>query len=79
MTPPVFQPDGISAAGIYALPSSMTIKIKGNSKIECNVDIQKEIFRSTKIEDSSNYRYIENTYILVKLQIYQKNTTIFRP
>jgi hypothetical protein len=37
----------------------MPIKIKGNSKIVCNVDIQKEVFWSTKNEDSGNYRYIE--------------------
>jgi hypothetical protein len=64
MTSPVFDPDGIRSAEIYALPSSMAIKIKGNSKIECKVDIQKEVFRSTKIEDSGNYRYyIEYTCI----------------
>jgi hypothetical protein len=39
----------------------MSIKIKGNSEIECKVDIQKEVFWSTKIEDSGNYRYIEST------------------
>jgi len=59
MTPPIFHLDGVSSAGIYALPLSMSIKIKGNSKIECKVDIQKEVFWSTKIEDSGNYRYIE--------------------
>jgi len=59
MTPPIFHLDGISSAGIYASPSIMSIKIKGNSEIECKVDIQKEVFWSTKIEDSSNYRYIE--------------------
>ena len=59
MTPPIFHLDGISSAGIYASPSIMSIKIKGNSEIECKVDIQKEVFWSTKIEDSGNYRYIE--------------------
>jgi len=58
MTPPIFHLDGISSAGIYASPSIMSIKIKGNSEIECKVDIQKEVFWSTKIEDSGNYRYI---------------------
>jgi len=38
----------------------MPIKIKGNSEIVCKVDIQKEVFWSTKIEDSGNYRYIES-------------------
>jgi len=69
MTPPIFHLDGISSAGIYASPSIMSIKIKGNSEIECKVDIQKEVFWSTKIEDSGNYRYIENTCISAKLQI----------
>jgi len=64
MTPPIFHLDGISSAGIYASPSIMSIKIKGNSEIECKVNIQKEVFWSTKIEDSGNYRYIENTQTL---------------
>ena len=51
----------------------MSIKIKGNSEIECKVDIQKEVFWSTKIEDSGNYRYIENTCISAKLQIRRCN------
>jgi hypothetical protein len=44
MTPPIFLLDGFSSAGIYASPSSMPIKIKGNSEIECKVDIQKEVY-----------------------------------
>jgi hypothetical protein len=51
MTPPIFHLDGISIAGIYASPSSISIEIKGNAEIECKVDIQKEMFWSTKIED----------------------------
>jgi hypothetical protein len=54
MTPPIFYLDGISSAGIYASPSIMSIKIKGNSEIECKVDIQKEVFWSNKIEDSGS-------------------------
>jgi len=44
MTPPIFLLDDFSSAGIYASPSSMSIKIKENSEIECKVDIQKEVF-----------------------------------
>jgi len=78
MTPPIFHLDGISSAGIYASPSIMSIKIKGNSEIECKVDIQKEVFWSTKIEDSGNYRYIENTCISAKLQIGRCNHKNYR-
>jgi hypothetical protein len=59
MTPPISHLDGISSAGIYAFPSSMSIKIKGNSEIECKVNIQNQVFWSTKIEDSGSYRYGE--------------------
>ena len=47
----------------------MSIKIKGNSEIECKVDIQKEVFWSTKIEDSGNYRYIERNPNIAIFQI----------
>jgi len=35
----------------------MWINIKGNSEIEFKLDMQKQVFWSTKIEDSGNYRY----------------------
>jgi hypothetical protein len=35
MIPPIFRLDGMNLAGIYALPSSMSIRIKGNPEIEC--------------------------------------------
>jgi hypothetical protein len=50
MTPPIFHLDGISSAGIYASPSIMSIKIKGNAEIECKVDIQKEVFGQPKLK-----------------------------
>jgi len=50
MTPPIFLLDGFSSAGIYASPSSMPIKIKGNSEIECKVDIQKEVYGQLKLK-----------------------------
>jgi hypothetical protein len=53
----------------------MSIKIKGNSEIECKVDIQKEVFWSTKIEDSGNYRYLESIKTLAILQISLDITT----
>jgi hypothetical protein len=63
MIPPIFHLDGISSAGIYASPSIMSIKIKGNSEIECKVDIQ------------GNYRYLESIKTLAILQISLDITT----
>jgi len=41
MIPPIFRLDGMNLAGIYALPSSMSIRIKGNPEIECKLEYSK--------------------------------------
>jgi hypothetical protein len=57
----------------------MSIKIKGNSEIECKVDIQKEVFWSTKIEDSGNYRCIEKPSNSAILWIHLHITGFYGP
>jgi hypothetical protein len=85
MTPPIFLLDGFSSAGIYASPSSMSIKIKENSEIECKVDIQKEVFGqlNLKIQATTdilrlhgiapNYIYVDGTTTQAQLQISLKS------
>jgi hypothetical protein len=41
MIPPIFRLDGMNLAGIYALPSSMSIRIKGNPEIESKLEYSK--------------------------------------
>jgi hypothetical protein len=62
MTPPIFLLDGFSSAGIYASPSSMSIKIKENSEIECKVDIQKEVFGQLNLKIQATTDEIVKVY-----------------
>jgi len=41
MIPPIFRFDGMNLAGIYALPSSIWIRIKVNPEIECKLEYSK--------------------------------------